>query len=75
MADFSGDYTCPDCQHEGAPISGEACCEQFERGWHVTCPNCGLSVQGKEKATVMRAISVLATWQGRITDLVKEIPK
>ena len=69
--DFTEDYTCPDCQRGGAPMSDEASCEEFDRGWHVTCPDCGFSVQGRDKAMVFRAIVVLASWNGTVSKMME----
>lgn len=69
--DLDQTYTCPDCQHTGAPISDEASADEYNSGWHVTCPDCGFSVAGSNKATVIRAISVLAAWQARVSAITK----
>jgi DNA-directed RNA polymerase subunit RPC12/RpoP len=69
-ADFDDSYRCPDCGRAGAPRSDEASSDEFARGWHVTCPDCGFSISGASKAMVLRAVSVLAAWAGRVDALL-----
>ena len=52
-------------------MSDEASCDEFDRGWHVTCPDCGFSVQGRDKAMVFRAIVVLANWNGTVVKMME----
>jgi DNA-directed RNA polymerase subunit RPC12/RpoP len=70
MVDFNDSYNCPACRRPGPPISDEASSDEFQRGWHVTCPDCGFSISGNSKAFVLQSVSVLAALAARVDQLV-----
>lgn len=72
MTDFKDTYRCPDCRRTGAPISDEASADEYKRGWHVTCPDCGFSISGKDKAIVFQALAVVQRWAADIDNVMGE---
>ena len=72
MTDFKDTYRCPDCRREGAPISDEASADEYRRGWHVTCPECGFSTSGRSKTIVMQALAAIHLWQARVDEVMGE---
>lgn len=69
MSDFKDTYRCPDCGRTGAPISDEASADEYMRGWHVTCPECGFSISGQSKAIVFQALAAIHLWQARVDEV------
>lgn len=69
MTDFTDAYRCPDCRRQGAPISDECSADEYRRGWHVTCPECGFSIAGQSKTTVIQALAAIHLWQARVDDI------
>jgi DNA-directed RNA polymerase subunit RPC12/RpoP len=72
VSDFKDTYRCPDCRRTGAPISDEASADEYRRGWHVTCPECGFSISGHSKAIVMQALAVVQRWKADVDAVMGE---
>jgi DNA-directed RNA polymerase subunit RPC12/RpoP len=71
MTNFNDEYACPDCGTKGPPISDEASADEYRGGWHITCPDCGFSVSGPNKAIVIQAVSIIAAWNNRVRNLME----
>lgn len=71
MSDFQDSYRCPDCGRTGTPISDEASADEYKRGWHVTCPDCGFSIAGRSKAIVFQALAAISRWAARVDEVME----